>query len=201
MVDMEKPWRGEQRRTRSWFKGTAADEAVKALWRAAEESGGNEERYLKMLLLTGKRKSALGSMKWEEIDAYWFWHAPPSKSKNKRLHPIPLPKLAERVLRPRGHKGLVFGAIEYDRLQYQIRKVSGIDDFFFHGTRHLIESKLAELKITPHIRDLLFDHAPKRGSGAAYDHHQYRQEMLDALEQWAGHIEGLVTPQGVALLR
>jgi hypothetical protein len=76
-----------------------------------------------------------------------------------------------------------------------------VDGFFFHGVRHLAETKLAELKIPPHIRDCLFDHIPKRGSGQGYDHHEYRDEMLAALELWAAHIERLVQPKGVALLR
>ena len=61
-----------------------------------------------MLLLTGKRKSALALMRWEEIDDNWFWDAP-AGSKNKRLHAIPLPKKATEVLHPRGKTGLVFG--------------------------------------------------------------------------------------------
>jgi hypothetical protein len=30
---------------------------------------------------------------------------------------------------------------------------------------------MAELRIPPHIRDLILDHAPARGSGAGYDHY------------------------------
>jgi hypothetical protein len=48
---------------------------------------------------------------------------------------------------------------------------------------------MAELSIPPHIRDLILDHAPARGSGAGYDHYTYRDEMREALEAWAGHIE------------
>ena len=63
------------------------------------------------------------------------------------------------------------------------------------------ESKLAELGVPAHIRDLLFDHAPARGSGAGYDHFEYRGEQLAALEKLAGHIEGLTTPAGAVKLR
>lgn len=202
MADMEKPFAKATRRARDWFKGKAADQAVTALWNAADKIDFNDGRYLKMLLLTGKRKTALATMRWEEVDDHWFWDAPPSGSKNKRLHPIPLPKKAQQILHPKGKTGLVFGELAFDRLQTQIRKASGIEDFFCHGVRHLLESKLAELKIAPHIRDLLFDHAPNRGSGAGYDHYEYRDEMLAALNQWAAHIEKLVEPAaGVTRLR
>jgi integrase len=202
MSDMVKPFAKEQGRKREWFKGKPGDKAVTSLWAAADKLGGNEGRYLKMMLLTGKRKSALANMRWEEIDDHWFWNAPDSQSKNKRLHAIPLPKKAQEVLHPRGKTGLVFGEFDVKRLQPKIRKASGLEDFFFHGVRHLLESKLAELKIPPHIRDLLFDHAPNRGTGSVYDHHEYRDEMFDALNQWAAHIDKLRTPaKGVAVLR
>jgi integrase len=206
MADMQKPWNGATRRTREWFKGKPADKAVTALWGAADKIGGNEGRYLKLLLLTGKRKSALASMRWEQIEDNWFWDAPPSGSKNKRLHPIPLPKKAQEILHPRKDKGLVFEGLHQrqglEKLQFRIRAASGLDDFFYHGVRHLLESKLAEIKIPPHIRDVLFDHAPNRGTGAVYDHYEYRDEMLAALNLWAEHIDKLRAPaKGVAILR
>jgi integrase len=198
MTDMEKPWQGETRRTRDWFKGNKADEAIVALWKAADEISGNEGRYLKMLLLIGKRKTALASMRWEHITDDWFWDAPASGSKNKRLHAIPLPKKATEILHPRRKEGAVFDGLGGERalrgLQHNIRTATGIEDFFYHGVRHLLESKLAELKVAPHIRDLLFDHAPNRGSGAGYDHYEYRDEMFAALNKWAGYIDRLLAP-------
>lgn len=201
MTGMEKPWDGAKRRTRDWFKGKAADEAIKALWKAADEIGGTRGSFVKMLLLTGKRKGALAAMRWEEIGEDWFWNAPESKSKNKRLHAIPLPKKAQQILHPRQQDGLVFGKLDLDRLQTEVRARTGIDDFIWHGTRHLLESKTAELKVPPHIRDSLFDHVPARGSGAVYDHHEYRAEMLAALETLARHINGLVASAGTERVR
>jgi Arm DNA-binding domain len=208
MVASQKPWSGAQRRTREWFKGDAGTEAVKALWRAADEIGGHEGKYLKVMLLTGKRRTALAKMLWQEIGADWFWDAPPG-SRTKRLHGVPLPGLAQRILHPRRKTGTVFEAIDYRQLTAKVQKLAGIDDFFLHGTRHLVETQTAALRdanekslIPPHIRDLLFDHATSRGSGAGYDHHEYVPEMRSALEAWADHVERLVAPaEGVTRLR
>ena len=82
-----------------------------------------------------------------------------------------------------------------------IRKASGLSDFIPHGTRHIAESKMAQLRVPEHIRHRLFDHVPNRGSGKTYDHFEYQDEMRDAVELWAAHIMQLVTPQGVARLR
>jgi hypothetical protein len=89
-----------------------------------------------------------------------------------------------------------------------VRKLSGIDDFIWHGIRHLCETKTAELRdkdhnprIPPYVRDILFDHAPNRGAGKGYDHHDYLPEMRNALTVWADHVDGLVAPAGTARLR
>ena len=202
MTDMKRPFAKPEGRKRDWFKGTAADKAVVSLWSTADQLEVNEGRYLKMLLLTGKRRTSLASMRWEHINDDWFWDAPDSESKNKRRHSIPLPKKAQEILHPRKNTGPVFGTISFQKLVRQIRQTSDIKDFIYHGARHLMESKLAELRIPPHIRDRLFDHAPNRGAGAGYDHYEYRDEMLAALNQWAAHIDKLRTPaKGVAVLR
>lgn len=209
MVGMAKPWSKEKPRERAWFKGKAADSAIKKLWRTADAIGGVGGRYLKIMLLIAKRKTALVNMRWEEIDDEWFWNAPRSMSENKRLHGVPLPTLAQRIISPRRDAGRVFDSLRPDPLMAEVQKASGISDFFWHGLRHLAETKTAELRdgdgkptIPPHIRDLLFDHSTRRGSGAGYDHHDYKPEMRAAIEAWAGYVEGLVQPaEGVVRLR
>lgn len=200
MTDMDLPFKNAKRRDKPWYRGELADGAIKALWSAAEELPGDEKRYLKLLLFLGKRKTATAQMRWEQIDDGWFWHAK-SESKNKRLHPITIPSSAQHVLHPRGTTGAIFGKLNFARITTRIRHKSKINDFFFHDLRHLAESKAAELGVPPHIRDLLYDHAPKRGTGAVYDHHEYRKEMLEASEKWCKYVERLVTPEGVARLR
>jgi integrase len=201
MLGLDKPWNGEKGRDRPWFRGSAADDAIRALWNAARKMDEIEGKYLMTLMLTGKRKTAIAEMQWEDIDENWFWNAPkPTKATtNKRLHSIPLPRRLQIILGER-RTGYVFpgrknGRIQVDGsdLQGRIRAASGLADFFYHGIRHITETKMAELKILPHIADLLLDHAPKRGSGKIYNHHNYRDEMLAALETWAAYIDRLTT--------
>jgi hypothetical protein len=209
MTGMQTPSGRIESRNRDWFKKSAADDAIRSLWSAADQIAGSEGRFIKLMILTGKRISALKEiMRWEQIDSDFYWDAPESLVKNKRLHGIPLPMLAQRLLSPRQAQGKVFTLASTQRLQTKIKQLTGLDDFFWHGIRHLVETKCAELRddqgkpaIPPHIRDLLFDHAWKRGAGAGYDHHDYKGEMRDALEAWAAHVEQTVRPEGVALLR
>ena len=83
-----------------------------------------------------------------------------------------------------------------------VRKKIEVEDFIWHGCRHVVETKLGELKVPPRIRDTLLDHAPNRGSGADYDHGTYRDECLAALELWCSHIETLLAQaENVRVLR
>jgi integrase len=106
MEGMLKPWNGAKPRERDWFKDEAADKTIKALWGLTDGIDRNEGRYLKLLILTGKRKTALAEMRWEHVKDVWFWNAPKSDVKNKRLHGVPLSNLAQRVLHPRQKRGL-----------------------------------------------------------------------------------------------
>jgi integrase len=210
MLGIDKPFKDTQRRQRDWFKGAAGDQAIKTLWTVADKLPSVEGKYLKVLLLTGKRKTALADMKWQEIEVRpegWFWNAPQGR-KNKRLHPTPLSSLSMRILHPHQPSGYVFAIGDDGRITVEgalskmIIDAGAMKDFFLHGCRHLAETKMAELKIATHIRDRLFDHAEERGSGAVYDHHEYSDEMRAAVERWAQHIEAIAKPAaGVTVLR
>jgi len=60
---------------------------------------------------------------------------------------------------------------------------------------------MGELGVPPHVRDIALDRAPARGSGAGYDHYDYLAEVREAFKRWDAHIERLVEPVGVRLLR
>jgi integrase len=139
-------------------------------------------------------------MRWEQIDD-WVW-SPSGSSRNKRQHTIPLPVLVQSIIGPRKKSGFVFPGDKDDRLWIEnpkhdklIKKASGFADYHPHGLRHLAESKCAELKVPTDIRDLLFDHVSGRGSGKIYDHHEYLDEMREAYEKYAKHIQGLTQPR------
>lgn len=211
MMGMTRPWDGEEVRDRVF-----TDAEIKAIWKAADKIGGVAGAYVKIVLLTGKRKRAIAAMRWAEIKDDWTW-APPvdrrRKKKTKRLHGVPLPRLAQRILAPLKpndtdasefvFRGRTLGSHLYpgDKLADAVRDHSGVEDFYWHALRHTLETRAAELGIEPHIRDLILDHAPVRGAGEGYDHWHYRPQMLDGLEKWAVHVEKVVSPKGAAMLR
>jgi len=64
------------------FKGEAVDKAIAAFWHAADEVGGNAEIYTKLMLLMGKRRTALSMMRWEEVDSTGYWSANPTATRS-----------------------------------------------------------------------------------------------------------------------
>jgi integrase len=206
MLGIDKPWQGEQPRDR-WF----TDGELKKLWTCALDP--IESAYLKLLILSGKRKNALAAMKWGDISDNWVWE-PGGGNSQKRQHDLPLPKLAQRILlglKPRdaqpdhfvfpSEKGPTSHKYFGDKFAKRVEKLSGIEDVYPHACRHTVETKLAKLKVEPHIRDLYLDHAPNRGSGKGYDHYKYEPQLRETAELWANYIEKLVMPEGVKALR
>jgi integrase len=193
MIGLAKPWDQEESRQR-----TFADGEIEALWQAADSLSVYRGAFLRMMILLGKRKGALAGIRWDEIDGDGVWTPKADgrrRTQNKRSHGVPLPARAQAILAdlPRVHGNPhVFpgrhGGKPLDPgspFQKAVQDASGVDDFFWHACRHTVETRLAELAIPPHVRDLVLDHAPARGAGAGYDHYQYRQEMRDALEAWS----------------
>lgn len=214
MIGMSRPWEGEEVRDRVY-----SDKELKAIWQAADDIGGVSGAFVKTAMLTGKRKGALAAMRWAELSSDGMWTPPADlrrRKRTKRLHGIPLPKLAQRIIAPlkpkESEKGssspFVFpGRVRGTHidpgssLMEDVREESGVKDFFLHALRHTMETRLAELKVAPHLRDLVLDHAPVRGAGAGYDHYHYHDEMAEALEAWAEHVENVVSPKRARVLR
>jgi integrase len=198
------PAAASQPRERPWFKGNAADAVIKGLWGYADRVRGDEGKLLKLLLITGKRRNAVTGMTWEQIDDNWYW-TPPKGSKSKRNNPIPLPKLAQHVLgrRPDGG-GSVFDGFLAER--HVCRIAEDVREhveptFLIHGLRHVVATKLTELRVAPHIARLVLDHASMTDAHSGYEHVDWTPQMLDALESWCAHIERAIVPPGVTLLR
>ena len=67
--------------------------------------------------------------------------------------------------------------------------------FFIHGVRHVVITKLAELKMARDIARLVTDHAPPNDAHAGYEHVDWTPEMLDALERWCSYVDAQSLPK------
>jgi integrase len=116
----------------------------------------DEPFYQALFLLgcTGRRKSEILNLKWENIDFtnnyYWIED---TKNNDKQKYPLPLYIITQLLLIKDDHKGLVFkspatgGVItNIDRQMRQLKQHTGIDNLSLHYMRNILVSMLAEQK-------------------------------------------------------
>jgi integrase len=76
-----------------------SDAELKAVWRAADGLEQPYTAFIRLLILTGKRKSEVVGMEWREIDLEnRVWTLPAARAKNGREHQIPLSDSAVDIL-------------------------------------------------------------------------------------------------------
>jgi integrase len=75
-------------------------------------------------------------------------------------------------------------------------KVVTLPPFTLHDLRRTAASGMARLGIAPHVVERLLNHSGGtiRGVAAIYNRHSYAPEMRHAVDLWAAHVAGLVTP-------
>ena len=95
------------------------DDEVKAIWIGADKLEPVDAAYTKLLLLLCVRKNELAGIRDSELDDAEYptvWTVPNSRTKSakrktERIYIVPLPKLAQRVIKglPRSHDELLLG--------------------------------------------------------------------------------------------
>jgi len=200
---------------------------VKAVWSAMDglvndaESDRREQArlaggYIKLLILLAVRKGELAGMRRSEFDdpdkpTIWtipFERVKANKKSKPREYVVPLSKLAQRIIRslPRADDDLVFPGRLHGRplhpgtpLQSKVQEGSGIADWNFHACRHTVATWLKTQGRSEYERALVLNHSESSVT-AGYSHGHAVDLKRELLEQWAGHVAGLVQPKGATRL-
>ena len=174
---------------------TYADEEIKRLWPAFEQIG-RPGRVFQVCLATGQRLNEVAGMRWAEIEGT-LWTIPGERSKNKKLHVVPLSGLALEIIEPMRALGsdYVFPSPignakpvgDFGRPARQVQVLSGIKDFRSHDLRRSCMTGMTRLGFPRFIADQVLGHVIG-GIGATYDRHSYLKEKTDALAAWERHL-------------
>ena len=184
------------------------------VWQASGDD--HHGKILKLLMLTGQRKTEFGSLEWAEFDpAKRQIELPPSRTKNKRTHVVPLSDTALSLLSeiPRIEgRDLVFGLgaggfsgwskakreVD-DRIHAAREKASQNPKLFapwvVHDLRRTFVTNLAERGFAPpHVIEAIVNHASghKAGVAGVYNHAVYAEEKRQAIDLWATHLSALI---------
>ena len=148
------PVKGIERNTeyhrRRYLSGDELVRLIKALGEYRERQTADA---IRLLLLTGARKGEVLGMRWDDV-ADGIWSKPPSSTKQKQHHQVPLSAPALQLLsdiRKRQHPRTDFVFPSYGRRGHlvelktswrQITKAAGIEGLRVHDLRHSYASQL-----------------------------------------------------------
>ena len=186
-----------------------SDAELAAVWNNSEALGYPFGPLYQLLLLTGARKSEVADARWSEFDLKKkIWTVPPERFKSNASHLIPLSDQALTIIEalPRFTKGdhlftTTYGAKPvsgFSKGKAQLDKlmkddIGTIAPWVIHDIRRTVRTRLASLKISDLVAEMVIGHG-RKGIQRVYDQHTYEDEMRDALKQWASRLRSIVTP-------
>jgi integrase len=178
------------------------DEVVR-LWRAAEDISPVRRDAIRLLLLTGQRRSEVAGMVWGELDiAAGTWILPTARTKAKRPHVVPLPSLAVELLRARlpttpapgdlvlpvlGEAGLLVPLSSWGWVKVLITRATGLQDWRWHDLRRTFVTLSAEADGDINVLDRILNHAASATKGGVlgvYQRAKLAKQMRAAMTQW-----------------
>lgn len=178
-----------------------SDPELISVWQAC----GNDAfgKIVKLLILTGARKSEIGGLEWAEIGDDGVWTLPASRSKNRVSHKLPLPDAALEIIAsiPRiDGRDKLFGEraergfTNFDRAKRFLDRRCGVTGFVLHDLRRTAATGMANAGVMPHIVEEILNHrgGHKRGVAGVYNRASYQNEVRTALVLWADRINSLV---------
>jgi integrase len=204
------------------------DPELVEIWHAIDklDGAGNIQfgTIARLLMLTGLRRTEVGSLRWAEVDLdAEVIRLPAGRTKSKQPHLVPLAPLAAAVLRAQPRRlqadgtprDFVFGSSRHGRgafgnwgaakreLDQRIsanRKAAGIADqmpgWGLHDLRRTVSTRMNgdELGVMPHVVEAVLGHVVP-GVAGVYNRAGYERETRIALERWDGYINRLVAAQ------
>jgi integrase len=177
---------------------------LRAVWTAAEASGGAFDRYVQFVLLTAARRMEAANMTRTELNGA-DWLIPASRMKSKQDHLVPLSGKAAEILSklPTIGKpdGFVFtndgrSAIgSLSNCKDALQKRSGTEGWTLHDLRRTARSLMSRAGVPVDHAERCLAHVIG-GIRGVYDHHEFYSEKKAAFEALAALIERIVHPPG-----
>lgn len=175
---------------------------VGQVYRAAELLGYPYGGFIKMLLLTGQRRTEVASIRWNDVDleaATWVIGSADTKAGRAQL--VPLSLAAVDVLKAAPRIGpFVWTTDGSSYVQNYTKAKSKLDTFLkaqgslpepwrLHDLRRTVATHMVRLGITETIVGRVLNHAPQGVTARVYALHSYAPEKRRAFDRWANELE------------
>jgi integrase len=179
------------------------DAELAEIWNACADAT-DYSAIVRLLMLTGARKTEIADLRWSEID---FNQAlitlPPARTKGRRPHEIPLSAPALTILKTRRRdegRDFVFGRGNggfsgWSRAKQQLdARLAKMPAWTLHDFRRAFSTTAHErLAAEPHIVEDCLGHSVFRsGVSGVYNKAKYREPKRDLLDAWAAHLLAVV---------
>ena len=197
-----------------------SDDEIRAYWTVAEATPYPLGPFYKMLLLTGQRKSEVSGARFSEIaHNRRTWTVPPERYKVGQSHLVPLsPDTVSLIgdldrFEGEGSGDCMFSTTKGakpingfskaksaldEAMLVELQKANPeakLPEWVFHDVRRTVRTRLSGLRVNSEIAEMVIGHG-KTGIERVYNHHEYEDEMRDALERWAAALKRIVAPGG-----
>jgi integrase len=196
-----------------------SDAEIRDVWTAAEAIDDAYGAFVKMLLVTGQRRSEVAGMRRSEIEDA-VWTVPAERMKSGQRHEVPLSAAALAIIKttePKGDgdcvfttsrlKGSPLASFGYIKTMLDCailatrnsksagnkRQPEPLPRWTLHDLRRTMRTRLSKLGIDPEIAERVIGHVPG-GVRGTYDLHQFQAEKRHALEAWAQSLMRIVAP-------
>jgi integrase len=187
------------------------DRELALVWQGCEMIGFPFGPLTQLLILTGQRRGEVAGLRYSELDlSKALWTLPAARVKNKRKHEVPLSPQAVTLLRgvPRVvSSDFVFSTTgktaasgfsnSKDHLDATLLKLDPrpLAAWTIHDIRRSVASGMARLGVALHVIERVLNHVSGTfgGIAAVYQHHKFEDDMRDALDKWAAHIEKITS--------
>ena len=178
---------------------------VKRIYPAADLLGYPFGGFIKMLFLTGQRRTEVASMRWSDInleDATWILASDATKS--ARAHLVPLspqaveilkaaPRLGEYVWTSDGRSHVLGYSKSKTRLDGFLAAFGeSVKQWRFHDVRRTVATHMVRLGVSETIVGRVLNHAPQGVTAKVYALHSYAPEKRSALDRWAAELDRAV---------
>jgi integrase len=177
---------------------TLSQDELRRLFHTLPQINAGFADIIRLLLLTGARRTEIGDLRWSEVDlGRGMIVLPPDRVKNGRTFELPLSTQALAILQRQSRRNSTeyvwsdCGYQDWDRAKRRLDRRLQIDDWRIHDIRRTCATGLAELGVLPHYVEAVLNHQSGHKASVAgiYNRAKYEGEMRTALQRWADHVE------------
>jgi integrase len=191
------------------------DDEIRRLWSESSDAGAIGDA-VRVLMLTGQRRSEVAGMSAAEIDLLGdAWVIPSSRTKNKVIHRVPLARETRDIIARRladgnrhvfaGRADNASGFVSPDAITRFLWKLKiGEPSATVHDIRRTVGTRMAEMRVPKDVRAAVLNHvngARSSVTDAVYNQYEGEDEKRRALRLWQARLRNILNGRKLHLLR